>query len=225
MILVMTIKKKIIIFDLDGTILNTIGGIYNALSKSFIKYGYKMPKDYTLLKKNLGHGPRHLVKAYLPSNVSDKVLNEILNDYTKIYNKEYLYDTNPYPGILELLKELKDDGNILGVVSNKQEVIVKRIIEKLFPNIFTYIIGAVRGIKLKPEIDMFNPIIKDYPKRSDIIFIGDSDVDFYTSKNLGVSFIGCSYGFRGRKILSDIGVLYIADNVDMIRSYLFKLCH
>lgn len=216
-------KRNTIIFDLDGTILDTLGGIFHAVKATLNKYGYIIEKDMDEFKMKLGFGPRYLIQSNLPVGIDEEELLQIINDYTKFYSENYLHDTYPYPGIEDLLQELKRQGKKLIVISNKQDVIVKKIVDKMFPNIFDKALGARKDLRPKPYLDIFEDAFGDLLDKESIIFIGDSEVDNKMAQNLGVPFIACSHGFRDRQFLEKEGVEHIADDVSGIKKLIEKL--
>lgn len=202
-----------ILFDLDGTILNTLTDITNALNYTFKKFNYKERSEKEV-RSFLGNGAKVLVSKALP-NLEN--LDEVLKFYMKHYESNGEIYTSAYDGILELLTELKGKYK-LGVVSNKHQEAVENIINKYFPNIFDIVMGETKEIPKKPAPDMLNIAIQKLnTTHEQTLFIGDSEVDIKTAQNAGVDVIAVAWGFRDKEELIDCRPNYLIDEVNDIR--------
>ncbi|VEU82394.1 HAD family hydrolase [Acholeplasma hippikon] len=202
-----------ILFDLDGTILDTLMDLTNAVNHTLRKFGYK-ERTAKQVRSFLGNGAKQLILKSLDGDESQ--LDEVLSYYMPYYEANSECLTKPYEGIEELLKKLKHNYK-LGVVSNKHQKAVEKIIEKYFPNIFDVVIGEQQGVPKKPAPDMlFNALKGLNANIENTIFIGDSEVDIQTGKNAGMDVIAVAWGFRDKDELIDHEPNYLIDEVNDI---------
>lgn len=203
-----------ILFDLDGTILNTLSDITNALNHTLKHFNYETRTEKEV-RSFLGNGARVLVTKALGDNLER--LDEVLAFYLNYYEANSESLTKPYEGISELLSELK--GNYkLGVVSNKHQEAVVKIINKIFPNTFDIIMGETANIAKKPAPDMIYHAIDTLQTTKDkTLFIGDSEVDILTAQRAGVDVIGVTWGFRDKEELIEAMPNYLIDEVSDIK--------
>lgn len=211
---------KCCIFDLDGTILDTINTITYFVNITLERYGISPVTDEEC-KYFAGCGAKSLIKSALASkniSVSDEKFCEIFNFYKSSYDANPLYLTSVFPGIRELLSELKSSGVRLAVLSNKPDFAVRSIIESFFGGVFDAVRGAVDGVPLKPSASAALEIIKDLSvKPSECAWIGDTKTDVETGKNLGVSLnVGVLWGFRKEDELRLAGADFIAESAEDI---------
>ncbi|MCR3905784.1 MAG: HAD family hydrolase [Tenericutes bacterium] len=203
---------KAIIFDMDGTILNTIEDITDSVNYalSLKKLPEKSVED---IKLAVGSGAYQLIERVVPANYDEKETKEVYNIYQEYYDQNSSNRTGPYDGILDLLKNLKEKGYKLSVVSNKHEYLVNELNIKMFKNYFDVSIGMVEGIPIKPKPDMLLKAIKLLEvSKDEVVFIGDSDVDILTARNAKITSIGVTWGFRDRQVLIDHQANYIIDS-------------
>lgn len=209
-------KYKAVIFDMDGTILNTLEDLKNATNYSLRQFG--MPeRSLEEVRMFVGNGIRKLVERAVPSGTSEEKIAQVLDVFLKYYEIHSADNTSPYPGILELVEKLKKSGIKTAVSTNKADVPAQELGREYFNGIFDLIVGQQDGLKVKPAPDSVNKILSilDIQKK-DAIYIGDSDVDVQTAKNSGLDFIGVSWGFRGREFLEKNGAKNIVDNANEI---------
>lgn len=191
---------KVILFDLDGTILDTVNDITSALKHSLDFFDVKNNVNNTNIKPCLGMGSHYLVEC--AANFKDIDIDKITTYYIDYYYKNYLIETKPYEGVKELISLLKENGYKVGVVSNKPERIAKKLVSHFFNNDVSFVVGTSPTIKAKPEKDMLVKAL-DYfnVSKEDVLFVGDSEVDFKFASNFSLKYILVSYGFRERKEL------------------------
>lgn len=209
-------KYKAVIFDMDGTILNTLEDLKNATNYSLRQFG--MPeRSLEEVRMFVGNGIRKLVERAVPSGTSEEKIAQVLDVFLEYYEIHSADNTSPYPGILELVEKLKKSGIKTAVSTNKADVPAQELGREYFNGIFDLIVGQQDGLKVKPAPDSVNKILSilDIQKK-DAIYIGDSDVDVQTAKNSGMDFIGVSWGFRGREFLEKNGAKNIVDNANEI---------
>lgn len=209
-------KYKAVIFDMDGTILNTLEDLKNATNYSLRQFG--MPeRSLEEVRMFVGNGIRKLVERAVPSGTSEEKIAQVFDVFLEYYEIHSADNTSPYPGILELVEKLKKSGIKTAVSTNKADVPAQELGKEYFNGIFDLIVGQQDGLKVKPAPDSVNKILSilDIQKK-DAIYIGDSDVDVQTAKNSGLDFIGVSWGFRGREFLEKNGAKNIVDNANEI---------
>lgn len=209
-------KYKAVIFDMDGTILNTLEDLKNATNYSLRQFG--MP-EHSLeeVRMFVGNGIRKLVERAVPAGTSEEKIAQVFDVFLEYYEIHSADNTSPYPGILELVEKLKKSGIKTAVSTNKADVPAQELGREYFNGIFDLIVGQQDGLKVKPAPDSVNKILSilDIQKK-DAIYIGDSDVDVQTAKNSGLDFIGVSWGFRGREFLEKNGAKNIVYNANEI---------
>lgn len=210
--------KKTYIFDLDGTLINSIYDLADSMNVVLEKCGYST-YETEKYKYFVGNGTLKLVERTVPeSERNEKRIKELHEMFSSEYNKRCVNKTRPYDGIVDLLKKLKSDGNVLAVASNKPDAFVKYIVNSIFDKeIFDVIEGKKDGVPTKPAPDIvYNVMKKVGSDKSFTVMIGDSNVDVETAHNAGIKCIGCVWGFRGRKELEDAGAEYIAEKPEDI---------
>lgn len=192
---------KALIFDMDGTVLNTIEDIKTAVNVALKQKGLK-EKHIDEIKYAVGHGAMRLIKNVCPSDFSEEQIHEVFEIYQAYYQEHSEVFTSPYEGIIDLLKTLKQKGYQLAVVSNKFEHLVSVLNTTYFENLFDVTIGEVKGIPIKPAPDMLNKALHLLNvERHEALFIGDSDVDMDTAFNAKMTSVGVTWGFRDEALL------------------------
>lgn len=206
-------KNRLAIFDLDGTLLDTIGDLAEACNYmlSLRELGSHTREEYA---KMVGNGILNLVKRALPEELrTDEYVMAARADFLDFYTANIDRHTRPYDGIYEVLRTLQDEGWLLAVASNKFDEGTQKLVRSIFPDIhFSAIYGNKEGFPLKPDAALLDLIIKECD--ADVAtawMIGDSGVDIQTAKNAEVRSIGCSWGFRPRTELEEFGADYIVD--------------
>lgn len=212
---------KGIIFDLDGTTLSTLYDIQESVNIVLEHHGYKK-QDYESVRLHIGKGSRNLIKESLPEDVSDETIDKLTKEYIEVYGKRYDVKTKPYEGIEELLNQLEEKNILLAVNSNKPDEYTKNLIKKHFPgNTFVDVIGAREGIPYKPDPYSANEIIKKMKlNKNEILYVGDSDSDVNTARNAGIKVVGCEWGFRDKKTLTEAGADIIISKPEELLNYL-----
>ncbi|WP_295719820.1 HAD family hydrolase [uncultured Oscillibacter sp.] len=201
-----------VIFDLDGTLLNTIDDLAAAGNWVCRKNGWR---TYSVeeFKAMVGHGIPNLVEKFSPPECrSAQQLAETLEQFSAYYGAHNLDRTAPYDGIPELLADLRGRGITLAVYSNKAHEFSKTIVEHFFPGVFHLIRGKVPGVPVKPDpagIHLVLGELKAEPART--LFVGDSSVDIQTGHNAGLAACGVTWGFRSRESLIAAGADCLAD--------------
>ena len=206
---------KCCIFDLDGTILDTIGTITHFVNGAITRYGCE-PITVEECKYFAGNGARKLIVRSLTSRgVTDPVLTErILSEYNAAYDADPLYMTGVFDGVSDALLELKARGLKLAVLSNKPDPTVKQIVRGFFPGIFDFALGGREGVPLKPDPTAALNILSELGFTPDeCAWVGDTSTDIETGKNLGASIsVGVLWGFRKRDELVGAGADAVVSN-------------
>lgn len=209
---------KTIIFDLDGTILDTLSDLTDSMNYVLKKYN-KKTKTEEEIRSFLGDGMRILVERSLP-NEDEQIISKIFNEFKDYYLNHCNIKTKAYPEITNLLNSLKDNYQ-LGVISNKRDDAVQALINSHFPNIFSFVLGQRDEMKKKPDKEMLEYALNILDTKSfEALYIGDSDVDLDFGFNAKVSVISVSYGFRSRDFLVENGARYIADDVANLKRFI-----
>ncbi len=212
-----------ILFDLDGTLLDTLADIGFYINRTLSRYGYPL---FPLDKVNtiVGWGLKKALYKALPAGVGDDdtCLSKMTKELIADYNSNPVIKTRPYPGIIKLLDELKRRGIVLGIFSNKSHPVTLQVVDKTMGlSQFAAVLGSDAGFPRKPEPDGANEVIRrmGLPK-SDILYIGDTIMDHETATRAGLDDITVTWGFRSRKQLEEQGVTWFVENPDEILQYL-----
>ena len=188
--------KKLVIFDLDGTLLNTITDLGKACNYALEKMGFATHpiQAYAYM---VGNGVRNLMKK-AQQDADEETVDTLLEHFTKYYNEHCLDTTKPYPGIPELLERLKENGVAVAVASNKYQEATDKIIKGCFPDVnFVAVEGQIEGRNRKPDPSILFSVLEKFPvPKRDVLYVGDSGVDIECAKRACVESVGVSWGFR-----------------------------
>ena len=206
--------KKIVIFDLDGTLLNTIADLATATNQALQHFGYPT-HSIEAYRFFVGNGINKLFERALPETERTEAnVLRIRSQFIPYYNVHNADFSTPSPGIPEVLHTLQSHGILLAVASNKFQAGTEKLIKKFFPEIdWVEICGNREGVPLKPDTALVDMILdKAGVERKGCVMIGDSGVDIQTAHNAGITSVGVSWGFRSRSELKENGADYIADD-------------
>lgn len=212
--------KKLVIFDLDGTLLNTIVDLANSTNHALNTLGYPTHKieEYNFM---IGNGINKLFERALPEGekTEENVLR-VRQEFVPYYDKHNADESRPYPGISALLEALQAKGVQLAVASNKYQAATEKLVAHYFPNIhFTAVFGQREGVKVKPDPTIVEDILRiANVEREEVLYVGDSGVDMQTAINAGVSSCGVTWGFRPRTELESFHPDYIIDKAEAVIS-------
>ncbi len=191
--------KKLIIFDLDGTLIDTLEDLKNAVNHALLTKNYPI-KSKEQVRKAIGNGVSKLIERSLPTGVSQEEYQSTLEIFKIHYSNHYMDYSKPYDGITNLLTLLKNDGYLLAVATNKLQEIAEKLINKYFPNLFDVIAGDQIGRKKKPASDMVDHILQTLNiKQEDALYIGDTEIDKQTAVNSHIDYLLESYGYRTKQ--------------------------
>lgn len=214
---------KGIIFDLDGTLLDTISDIGDSVNQMLEDYGYPT-FTYDEYKLKVGHGFKNLIERSLPSSADFDLKEEALAKFIYYYHRNYTNSSYPYPGIIETLHKLADRNIKLAINSNKADEYTNNLAKIRLSEIdFVAVLGQIEGIPKKPDPANALKIIKTMQlDPSEVVYIGDSATDIKTAKNAHLVSIGVAWGFRGEGELKEAGADHIAyrpsDIIDIINT-------
>lgn len=208
-------QKKLAVFDLDGTLADTLEDLATAVNYGLIKLGYPV---HHIDKYNnfVGNGILKLCERALPAGKSES-LQELHDIFDSFYKNHCMDKTKEYPGVTDLLRQLSKNGVDIAVATNKDQTFATKIVAKLFPYIkFVKVLGGCNERPKKPAPDIIYEIKGDR-EYSEIYMIGDSNVDIETAKNAGMKSIGCLWGFRTEQELKDAGADYVVSEPSEIK--------
>lgn len=211
--------KKLIIFDLDGTLLNTIADLAHSTNYALNKLGYPI---HEIEKYNfmVGNGIDKLFERALPEGEKSKEnVLRVRKEFVPYYDVHNADDSRPYSGIPELLAYLQASGIQISVASNKYQAATQKLIDHYFPEIhFTAVFGQREGVKVKPDPTIVFDILEVAKvTKEDVLYVGDSGVDMQTAANAGVTACGVTWGFRPRAELEEFSPQYIVDTAEEIK--------
>ncbi|MBQ9162460.1 MAG: HAD family hydrolase [Clostridia bacterium] len=210
-------KYKYIIFDLDGTLLDTLDDLTDSVNFALGKLSFPAV-DREHVRRSIGNGVGMLIRRSLPDGTSDEAIEECTRIFRTRYAENCEIKTQPYQGIVQLLDRLASCGCKIAVASNKFDAAVARLCHKYFGSLISVAVGERTGAARKPAPDSVLTALCELGAdvRLDLdktLYIGDSDVDVLTAKNANIDCIAVSWGFRDREVLLDAGATRIADTV------------
>ena len=194
-------KYKAVIFDLDGTLLNTLEDLKDGVNHVMKEFNYP---EHTLeeIRSFVGNGIKLLIERSLPDGNKTPDFEEIFSEFKSYYTSHCRIKTKPYDDIMELLSILHERGYLLAIVSNKNQAAVTELNNIYFSNFITTAIGEQEGILKKPAPDtVFAALSELGIDADDAVYVGDSDVDRETANNSGLDCISVTWGFRDRELL------------------------
>lgn len=213
---------KLAIFDLDGTLLDTIADLAAATNFALAHYGLPTHKEEEY-KFFVGNGINKMFERALPEDKrNEEYITKLRSQFVPYYDVHNSDLSRPYPGMVELLKELQRNNIAIGVASNKYQEAAVKLVLQFFPGIdFALILGQREGVPSKPDPTIAYEIIEHTGiAKEDTVYIGDSCVDMQTGKNAGITTVGVSWGFRPKTELESYNPDFIADDADELRKYL-----
>lgn len=218
-------KKQIdtIIFDLDGTLLNTLDDLTDSVNYALSACAFKV-RELDEVRSFVGNGVMKLIERAVPTNTSIEDINKVFEIFTNHYNINKENKTCPYNGIIEMLKQVKKLGYKSAIVTNKYDEAAKELQKKVFPNLIDFTVGEMVGLKAKPEKDLVVKALEVLgSSTSNSVYVGDSDVDVATAKNCALPIIAVSWGFRTKEFLLSLGVKNIIDSPNQLITELLNI--
>lgn len=207
-------NPKAVIFDLDGTLLNTLDDLADAANRALIEYGFPT-HEVDKYRHFIGSGVWELMQRTLPpESRQEETIQGCVDRMRAIYKENWAMKTRPYPGIPELLAGLEQRGLMVSVLTNKPQDFTQLMIDHFFPEVgFHTVFGARPGVPLKPEPDGAQSLFKAMDIEPwQAVMLGDSSVDMQAAVASGMIPVGAGWGFRGRQELLVHGAVLVIDN-------------
>ena len=209
---------KLVIFDLDGTLLATIDDLAAATNHALQQNGYPA-HERSAYRYFVGNGITRLVERALPEAARDEeTVMRVRRDFVDYYSEHNTDRTRPYPGIESLVGKIAERGVRMAVASNKYQAATAKLIDRYFPaGTFCVVLGQREGIEPKPDPTIvFDILCETGCKKTETLYVGDSKVDMLTAANSGLRSVGVTWGFRPRAELEEHGAKYIIDEPDRL---------
>lgn len=211
---------KAVIFDLDGTLLDTLGDLHAAVNHALNAFGFP-ERSIDEVRRFIGNGVVKLMERSTPEDTDAETNRRCLDVFRQYYLIHMQDMTAPYEGVIELIEKLREKGIKTAVVSNKLHQAVYELCEDYFPGIIDEAIGVSVESERKPSpVNVYKALEKMDVTADECIYIGDSEVDVQTSHNAGVKCIGVTWGFRDREELVEAGAELIMENCDDIFQFI-----
>ncbi|MDY6310152.1 MAG: HAD family hydrolase [Cyanobacteriota bacterium] len=215
-------NKKAVIFDLDGTLLNTLEDLTDSTNYALEKFNYPT-KTVVQVRNYVGNGVAKLIERAIPDGLNNSKFSDIENTFKKHYKNNMYNKTKPYDGILEMLEKIKKSGLKIAVVSNKFDEAVKELCKTYFAGLTDFCAGEneAAGIRKKPAPDTVIKVLKEFKLNpEDAVYVGDSEVDIQTAQNSKMDCISVLWGFKDEDFLLEHGASHIIKTPDEIFKYL-----
>ncbi len=215
-------KTKIVIFDLDGTLLNTLEDLTNSTNFALEQFGYPT-KTIEQVREFVGNGVEKLIERAIPKGRENPNFENCVILFKNHYAQNMCHKTAPYQGIIELLAYLKLKNIKTAVISNKFDLAAKDLCKKYFFKLVDYSAGEneSEGIKKKPSPDMVLKVLEEFHfKPEEALYVGDSEVDIQTATNSLITCVSVTWGFKDRDFLKNNGAEIIIDTPDELINYL-----
>ena len=204
-------RHTTLLFDLDGTLLDTLGDLTASVNFSLQQHAFPTISAQDT-RRFLGDGYAKLIERAIPEGASNPHFSRCLEEFAEHYNRNMMCHTKPYPGILDLLAELKRKEYQMAVVSNKNNVAVKTLVEHYFGKYIQTAIGASAEIAHKPDPSSVHKALEELDANPNTtLYVGDSDVDILTARNAGLPCVCVSWGFCDKEFLKKNGASTIID--------------
>ena len=213
---------KHVIFDLDGTLLNTIDDLADTGNHVCTLHGWPT-HTVAEFKLMVGNGIPKLVERFAPQGTSQEELDQAFQEFMDWYGVHKEDKTAPYAGMPEVTKALREAGVSIAVLSNKADVMAGPVVEHYYPGIFPVVQGALPGLPTKPDPTLLHKLMDRLgATREDTLFVGDSNVDIRTAKNGGLTGCGVLWGFRSREELEAAGADVIVSTPQELLDLILK---
>lgn len=214
--------KKAVIFDLDGTLLNTLDDLADSTNYALSRFGYPT-RTIEEVRQFVGNGVAKLIERAIPEGKNNPNFEKCLAIFKENYAQNMYNKTAPYNGIIEMLSNLKSKGIKIAVVSNKFDLAVKELCKKYFEGFIDFAAGEneAQGINKKPAPDTVISVLNEFNfAPEDAVYVGDSDVDIMTAKNSKMPCISVTWGFRDEKFLLENGATILINAPSEIYNHL-----
>lgn len=213
-------RYQAVIFDMDGTVLNTLEDLLTSLNLTLDAFGLPR-RDLGEMRHFVGNGMRYQIECGAGPGVPPEKIDQMLPVYVKNYAVHGAEKTRPYEGVPEMIGRLRAAGCRTAVVSNKNDAAVKRLSDIYFPGLFDVSVGEREGIRRKPAPDSVNEVLMQLGvSRQEAVYVGDSEVDIQTAENAGLDLIAVGWGFRTREELLLSGAKRIFSSPEEVEAFL-----
>ncbi|MBO5896530.1 MAG: HAD-IA family hydrolase [Clostridia bacterium] len=213
-------KADTIIFDLDGTILDTLEDLKNSVNHALSSNNLP-ERSLAEVRSFVGNGIRLLMELSVPVDTDSALLDKCFDSFRVHYKENSANNTKPYEGVVELLNQLKSKGYKLAVVSNKADFAVQTLVADYFDGIFDYAVGEREGIRRKPCPDSVNDALLHLASdKNSAVYVGDSEVDVETARNAAIPCVAVTWGFRDKSVLEGLSPEYIIDKPSQLMDIL-----
>lgn len=213
-------KYQLAIFDLDGTLLDTLDDLADSVNFALESKGYPQ-RSREEVRRFVGNGIRKLVERAVPAQTDCSDVDEVFACFVSRYKEHCADKTKPYDGVLELLRQLKEYGVKTAVVSNKADDAVKALCNQYFPGLLCEAIGERAGIARKPAPDTVQEVLRLLgTDKAQAVYIGDSEVDVETAKNADMDCIAVDWGFRDADVLRGAGAETMVSDIKQLKDVL-----
>lgn len=213
-------KYQTVIFDLDGTLLNTLEDLADATNYA-LREMHMPERTIDEVRTFVGNGVQKLMECAVPSGLKNPQFEETFAKFKEYYGVHCNDKTEPYEGIFPLLRELKAEGHALAIVSNKLDSAVKELVEIYFEDTVPVAIGEREGVAKKPAPDMVHKALEELGVSAEsAVYVGDSEVDLMTAKNSGLPCVAVLWGFRDEKFLREHGAVNVARTPQEVKKFL-----
>ena len=211
-----------VIFDLDGTLLDTLDDLCNSVNYSLRTTNFP-ERSLAEVRTFVGNGIRLLIERSVPEGTSKELIDKTFECFKTYYAVHCNDKTKTYPGVMDMLKELKKNGYKIAVLSNKAQYALTKLCNIYFNNLLDDAVGARENVAKKPSPDaLYICAENNNINLNNVLYVGDSDVDVATANNAGVRGIAVTWGFRSRELLIKCGAENLADNTDELLQILLK---
>lgn len=202
---------SVLIFDLDGTLLNTLDDLTDACNHVLRLHG--MPTHTAEeVRTFVGNGVRRLLRLAAPAEADETVIDQLERDFAAYYPLHCMDKTRPYEGLMPVLRQLRQQGKRMAIVSNKPDYGVQVLKDAYFSGLMELSVGEQAGVRRKPAPDAVLRVMERLNAApEECVYIGDSDVDVETAKNAGLPFLGVGWGFCGSEALRGFGAERVID--------------
>ena len=213
-------RYQAVLFDMDGTVLDTLGDLANACNHTLRAFGLP-ERTRTEIAHFLGNGAAWLISHAVPDGTGEARTREILHAYQPWYDAHCNIKTGPYPGILPLMEHLRARGVKQAIISNKPDPAVQELARSYFPGLLETAVGESETVRRKPNPDAVLAAVRQMGlELADCVYVGDTEVDLATARNAGMACLAVSWGFRSREQLIAAGAERIADTAEELEKLL-----
>ena len=210
-----------VLFDLDGTLLDTLGDLTDSVNYILGKYGYPL-RTMSEVRGFLGYGAGHLIKCALPDGIEQRQVDAYTEEYKGYYKAHSQIKTGPYDGIVWLLRELKGRGIATAVVSNKPDPATKALCKEYFGELIDLALGELPEIEKKPSAAPLHYAMEALGCNK-AVFVGDAETDVLAAKNADMPCVSVTWGFRDKDVLEECGACIFADDAATLAEKLLSL--